>query len=302
MRLSSWFVPFAALRFAAELQSTSLRKLCALLPARVVWRTWCTRNMSFLWWQSPAAPSICLMKAKRLKVSEDSCSVFCECFLLDDYVELKKIQLFHSWHFAELFLQWYFPETGSCLIRNFLCQHATFLCFLSRINHSSMHGGNLLFCLLLISCLVHSLSSSCCHPSAFCLCWWRCDARFHYRRQCTIIPNTWDCHRMRCISHFVDYKLLLYAKIDAHPNWAVFLLILKKVQEFYQLRNRQHAGMVLVETICFLHPNWCPGILIFGMLVTSTYAQVVIKFSYWRCRISNTKGSTKWVIMCHLPW
>ena len=51
IQLFSWFVPFTTLRFTAELLCTVMTTLCALIPAWVLfWRTWCTCNASFLWW------------------------------------------------------------------------------------------------------------------------------------------------------------------------------------------------------------------------------------------------------------
>ncbi len=46
-------------------------------------------------------------------------------------------------------------------------------------------------------------------------------------------------HRKSYLGIYGDNSLLLHVTIDAHPGWAILLLVLRKVQEFNQLRNRQ---------------------------------------------------------------
>ena len=94
MRLSSRFLPFAALRFTVESWSTRLRDLHALLPAGVwMWRTWFICNARFLWWVSHAIPLIWLIKTNFWKLSEDSCTSLRgvlqrPLFLSSTYVEM----------------------------------------------------------------------------------------------------------------------------------------------------------------------------------------------------------------------
>ncbi len=91
--------------------------------------------------------------------------------------------------------------------RNFLCQHATFL---SGINRSGMLKSNLAFCLFLILCLVHSLSSMCCHKGTFHIRLWRWEAQFCHRREYSVFHSTCDCSWRRKIGLVGNNSQLLY--------------------------------------------------------------------------------------------
>ncbi len=139
---------------------------------------------------------------------------------------------------------------------------------------SCMLECNLVCCKFLMLCLARSLRSKCCLTSGFYLCWWRWDACFSHRGQCSIIPkHVTATGGSALVSLGTIFHFFMQWKMHILIEWSS-CSFLEKSDSFISC-GTDSAGCFLCKPMAF---STLADVLtlIFGMFVTHSYTQVAI--------------------------